>query len=196
MIALDNNIIIMGDSNHHISMQLDEDASNFMESMSSVGLIQHVDFGTHESDNILDLVFTESSSNFSIVRCRSGPFISDHCMVICDMALEKPEIKCRHIMYWDLDNIDPEVMASVIKIDNTLLDVTPPEFKNWVIQFEEALSQALDKYAPVQTKMILERGKVLWFTKSIKEFQQKMRQREKLWRKYKRDDLWLAFKGS
>ena len=126
MIALDNNIIIMGDSNHHISMQLDEDASNFMESMSSVGLIQHVDFGTHESDNILDLVFTESSSNFSIVRCRSGPFISDHCMVICDMALEKPEIKCRHIMYWDLDNIDPEVMASVIKIDNTLLDVTTP----------------------------------------------------------------------
>ena len=129
MIALDNNIIIMGDSNHHISMQLDEDASNFMESMSSVGLIQHVDFGTHESDNILDLVFTESSSNFSIVRCRSGPFISDHCMVICDMALEKPEIKCRHIMYWDLDNIDPEVMASVIKIDNTLLDVTPLNLK-------------------------------------------------------------------
>ena len=116
MIALDNNIIIMGDFNHHINKQLDEDASNFfMELMSSVGLVQHVNFGTHKSDNILDLVFTESSSDFSVVRCRSGPFVSDHCMVICDMALAKPEIKLRHITFRDLDSIDPEVMAGVIK---------------------------------------------------------------------------------
>ena len=99
MIALDKNIIIMGDFNHDINKQLDEDALNFMESMSSVGLVQHVEFGTHESDNILDLVFTESSSDFSVVKCRSGPFVSDHCMVICDMALAKPEIKCRHITF-------------------------------------------------------------------------------------------------
>ena len=99
MIALDKNIIIMGDFNHHINKQFDEDASNFMESMSSVGLVQHVKFRTHESDNILDLVFAELSSDFRVVKCRSGPFVSDHCMVICDMALVKPEIKCRHITF-------------------------------------------------------------------------------------------------
>ena len=159
-IALDNNIIIMGDFNHHINKKLDEDVYNFMESMSSVGHVQHVDFGTHESDNILDLMFTESSSDFSVLGCRSGPFVSDHCMVICDMALAKPEIKCRDIMFHDLDSIDPEVMASVIKIEDIFLDVTPPEFENMLLQFEEALSQALDKYAPVQTKMISERNKV------------------------------------
>ena len=43
-IAMDNNIIIMGDFNHHINKQLDEGASNFMESMSSVGLVQHANF--------------------------------------------------------------------------------------------------------------------------------------------------------
>ena len=63
-----------------------------------------------------------------------------------------------------------------------------------MIQFEEAFNQALDKYAPLPTKMISERNKVPWFTKRVKEFKQKMRQREKLWRKYKRDDLWLALK--
>ena len=93
MIALDNNIIMMGDFNQYINKQLDEDASNIMELMSSVGLVQHVDFGTHESDNILDLVFTESSSDFIVVRCKSGPFVSNHWMVICDMALAKLEIK-------------------------------------------------------------------------------------------------------
>ena len=31
-------------------------------------------------------------------------------------------------------------MASVIKLDDILLDVTPPEFESWVIQFEESLS--------------------------------------------------------
>ena len=81
-------------------------------------------------------------------------------MVICDKALTKPEIKCRHIKFQDLDSIDPDVMASVIKLDDPLLDVTPPEFESWVIQFEEALSRTLDKYAPVQTKMISERSKV------------------------------------
>ena len=187
MIALDNNIMIMGDFNHHINKELDEDASNFMESMSLVGLVQHVDCRTHESDNILDLVFTESSNEFSVLRCRSGPFVSVHCMVMCDMVLAKPEIKCRDIMFHDLDSIDPELMASAIKIKDTFLDFTPPEFENWVIQFEEALSQVFDKYAPVQTKTILEKNKVPWFTKSVKEFKQKMTQREKLWRKYKRD---------
>ena len=85
-------------------------------------------------------------------------------------------------------------MASVIKLDDTLLDVTPPEFERWVIQFEESLRSALGKYVPAQTKMISERSKVPWFTESVKEFKQKMRQMEKLWRKYKRKDLWLAFK--
>ena len=46
-------------------------------------------------------------------------------------------------MFRDLDSIDPEVMASVNKIGDTLLDVTLPEFENWVIQFEEALSKGL-----------------------------------------------------
>ena len=96
-------------------------------------------------------------------------------MVICDMALAKPEIKCRCITFQDLDSIDPEVMASVIKLDHTLLDVTPPEFESWVIQFEEALTRALDKYVPVQTKMISGRSKIPWFTKSVKEFKQKVR---------------------
>ena len=82
----------MGDFNHHINKELDEVATDFMESMSSVGLAQHANFGTHESNNILDLVFAESSSEFSVVMCRSGPFVPDYCMVIFDMALAKPEI--------------------------------------------------------------------------------------------------------
>ena len=51
-------------------------------------------------------------------------------------------------------------MASVTKLDDTLLDVTPIEFESWVIQCEEALSRVLDKYVPVQTKMISEKSKV------------------------------------
>ena len=49
-------------------------------------------------------------------------------------------------------------MASVIKLDDTLLDASPPDLESWVTQFEESPSSALDKYAPAQTKMILERS--------------------------------------
>ena len=85
-------------------------------------------------------------------------------------------------------------MASEIKLDDTLLDVTPPDLESWVTQFEKSHSSTLDNYAPVQTRMISERSKVPWFTKEVKEFKQKMRCREKLWIKFKRKDLWLAFK--
>ena len=64
-------------------------------------------------------------------------------------------------------------MASVIKLDDILLDVTPPEFESWVIQFQESLSSALDMYMPAQTKMISERTKIPWFTKCVRSSNRK-----------------------
>ena len=61
----------------------------------------------------------------------------------------------------------------MIKLDDILLDVTPPEFESWVIQFEESLSSALDKYVPVQTKIISERSKVPWFKKVLRSSNRK-----------------------
>ena len=64
-------------------------------------------------------------------------------------------------------------MASVIKLDDTLSDVTPPEFESWVTQFEESLSSALDKYAPAQTKMISERIRYLGSQKELRSLNRK-----------------------
>ena len=52
----------------------------------------------------------------------------------------------------------------------------------------------MDKHAPLQTKSVMNRQRVPWFTAEVREMKKQMRHREKLWRKYSSDDLWTAFK--
>ena len=48
--------------------------------------------------------------------------------------------------------------------------------------------------APLQTKQITIRRTVPWFTDDARDLKKCMRRREAIWRKYKRDDTWIAFK--
>ena len=111
-------------------------------------------------------------------------------MINCKTSLRCQEICCRDINYQDLENIDLELMAEDIK----------PGFMNWdtldtqVEKLENALRGALDKHAPLQTKLVMNRQRVPWFTEEVTEMKKRMRHREKLWRKYSSDDLWIAFK--
>ena len=63
-----------------------------------------------------------------------------------------------------------------------------------VEKLENTLKGALGKHAPLQTKSVMNRQKVPWFTEEVREMKKRMRCREKLWRKYSNDDLWIAFK--
>ena len=40
----------------------------------------------------------------------------------------------------------------------------------------------------------MNRQRVPWFTEEVREMKKRMGHREKLWRKYSSDDLWIAFK--
>ena len=60
----DNNVIIAGDFNLHISNKNDDDAYNLLDTFTALGLDQHVGLPMHKSGNILDLIFTEVSQTF------------------------------------------------------------------------------------------------------------------------------------
>ena len=62
-----------------------------------------------------------------------------------------------------------------------------------VEQFDTALSKALDKVAPIQTKLQKAHKSIPWFTDEVKESKQFMRRREKIWRRYKTDSTKIAF---
>ena len=58
---------------------------------------------------------------------------------------------------------------------------------------EENLSKALNKQAPVVTKVITERKKKPWFGDDLKQQKRIIRRREKVFRKYRSQSCWTAF---
>ena len=72
-----NNIFI-GDFNLHVSDDQDTDSAIFNDSIDAVGLYQHVQFQTHWSGNILDLLLSDITQSTGLLTVAPGPYISDH----------------------------------------------------------------------------------------------------------------------
>ena len=107
-----NNIIIMGDFNIHVNNTNDPEAQIFLDTMEALGLDSHVNFAMHNRGNTLDLVLTEALSALSVVTCRQGPFLSDHCSIELEVAIPKPALKRQTIT---LGNIKDVVIEDLVK---------------------------------------------------------------------------------
>ena len=84
-------ILIMGDFNIHYYYDDDIIGEQFQDSMEAMGLIQHVNFVTHTSGDIIDLVFTEQLSKYKVTNVGEGPMLSDHKTVIWNLDIDKPD---------------------------------------------------------------------------------------------------------
>ena len=63
-----------------------------------------------------------------------------------------------------------------------------------VTNLETALRESLDSHAPEKSKVITCRPKCPWYTDDLKHQKGVVRCREKIWRKYKEDHQWTAYK--
>ena len=59
---------------------------------------------------------------------------------------------------------------------------------------EKQLKLVLDEIVPEKTKTILVRPTNPWFTEDVKTQERLMRNRERIWRKYRLQSNWIAFK--
>ena len=78
MIINYSSIILMGNFNIHVSDEDNTEVMTFLDTIEALALEQWVDKTTHRSDNILDLVVSETEGKTKLVRCTTGSFISDH----------------------------------------------------------------------------------------------------------------------
>ena len=72
------NAIILGDFNVHIVDPTDNNRKIFVDIMEALGLKQHVIEPTHQNGNILDLIFTEVTSQMNVRQPEMLDFISGH----------------------------------------------------------------------------------------------------------------------
>ena len=142
----DTNMIILGDFNLHVNDPNDDNAMNFIELTQALALQQHVNFPTHTSGSTLELVFMELFNEIKIQRCTQDDFISDHCIVECNLNVKRPDILRKVISYCKLKDINIQNMINSFIL--TYID----NLDRLVDQFNKALSKAFDDVAPIQIK--------------------------------------------
>ena len=75
ILTCNTNLVVLGDFNIHVNDTSNPNANIFLDTMTALGLKQHVDGPTHRSGNCLDLIFTEELSRAKAVRCSIGRFM-------------------------------------------------------------------------------------------------------------------------
>ena len=125
-----------------------------------------MDFGTHHLGNTIDLVFTELESNVEMLRCTPGPFISDHCLVNCEIKYKRDRPTEEHITYQKINKIDTNAFAKDLVLTGDTDDL---HLAMMIHVFQHELSRVLDKHALTVTKKLPTRQPRPWFNKDIKE---------------------------
>ena len=102
-------LIIAGDFNIHVNDLFNEDTQQVLSAMEALGFNQLVDFCTHESGNILDLLFICIGNKIKCINIKSDVFISDHCLIQAQLTLtQNPHSMTKNhqetITKWTLEN--------------------------------------------------------------------------------------------
>ena len=95
----------------------------------------------------------------------------------------------RKISYRKIKNADNDVLIQDMHLD----EILEGNLDELLTAFESNVISALDKHAPLLRKKIAIRNSKPWFDSDLKEQQRKVRDRERIWRKYKQHHQWLAF---
>ena len=92
-------LLIVGDFNLHVNNLHDPIATDFLDTLESMNLQQHVHGPTHELDHTLDLVITRQSDTVLLQQPTVGRFFSDHAVVICSLNSARPCLRTKFHSY-------------------------------------------------------------------------------------------------
>ena len=106
-------LLIVGDFNLHVDDPHDPIAADFLDTLESMNLQQHVHGPTHELDHTLDLVITRQSDTVLLQQPTVGRFFSDHAVVICSLNSARPCLRTKFHSYRKLKSVD----VDALKID-------------------------------------------------------------------------------
>ena len=111
-------------------------------------------------------------------------------MVECATSIVHDQVSKQEVSYRKLKTIDIDNFVQ----DYILDDIKDTDLNELVNYFHKNVSNSLDRNAHIKTKLVTIYYKVPWFTDEICKQKRVVRRLEKLWRKYRTNDLWKAFK--
>ena len=122
----DGNILLRGGFNMLTNkIDTDADIKIFLDTIEVLVLQQRVDFGTHHLGNTIDLVFTELASNIEMLRCTPGPFISNYCVVKCEIKYNRDRPIEENITYHEINKIETNAFMKDLVLTGVTDDLDP-----------------------------------------------------------------------
>ena len=190
-------LIIAGDFNIHVNNVENADARQFLDAMEALGFDQLVDFCTHKSGNILDLMFTCIGNKSKCRNIKSDGFISDHCLIQSQLDLAQNSCRLVHKSTRNYRDVEFESFwndASLEDMSKPVEDFVNANLEEFLNTCNVNITQSLDKHAPFRKSKKKVRPRRIWFSEELQVQRGIVRNRERLWRKYLHNHLWVAFK--
>ena len=181
--------IFLGDFNIHWGDEVDGNPSSFSDTVEALGLTQHVEFPTHNRNNILDLVISKAITKKIICEVLPGVYISDHLAVQVLIHINREQQKKETIIYQDMKNKSAQNLFEKVNLRVEDFD----HVDDIVEHLDKQIDRALNEEAQKCQKTVHIRKKQPWYNTSIKRQKTVMRNREKIWRKYETPETWIAF---
>ena len=106
IVTSNTNLVVLGNFNIHVNKIDDPHAGIFLDTMTALGMRQHVRGPTHRSRNCLDLIFTEEMSKTKAIECSHSMFVSDHSSIQCILNIAKERCTRKEVTYRKLKDVD------------------------------------------------------------------------------------------
>ena len=137
------NLVVLGDFNIHVNKIDDPNAGIFLDTMTALGMKQHVTGPTHRSGNCLHLIFTEEMSKTKTIECSHSMFVSDHSSIQCILNIPKESCTRKEITYRNVKDVDLSQRVREMSLE----DIKTENLDEMVEMLEKNLSNALNNQA-------------------------------------------------
>ena len=179
--STNSSFVICGDFNIHIDT-MSRESVNFLNTLDSCNITQHVHSATHLHGHTLDLILTSDSSLVSNVVV--SDYISDHAMMKCQVETQiTPNSQANRVTYGRYNKIIMDTLRN--DLSNCSFVACPGDTAKILYdQDTNDLSNLLDKHAPEVTRC-LAKEPAKWLSDTYKNAKSIRRQFKRIWRKNK-----------
>ena len=132
ILTSNTNLVVLGSFNIHVNDNSNPNANILLDTMTALGLKQHVQGPTHKSGNCLNF-FTEEMSRAKAIGCSQNMFVSDHNSIQCVLDIPKENCTQKKITYRKLKDVD---ISQVVK-DRSLEEIKTEKLDEMLAMLEE-----------------------------------------------------------
>ena len=122
---------------------------SFKDTIDAMGLYQHVNFSTHKSGNVLDLIISDFTDEVKVLKVAPGPFLTDHRAVISTLNIKKLRPVTKRIQVRQVKRIKREQWIEEFTLDKQSLN-GKLDLDCLVSSLNSELSRVLDTLAPLK----------------------------------------------